>query len=139
MERFLEAQNQNYEGYEMALEEMRSGRKESHWIWYIFPQLAVLGYSWNAKYYGISDLEEAREYVEHPILRDRLIEISEVVLHSDVSDVEVLMNGHTDAIKLQSSMTLFAIAAPEIEVFEQVLEKYFGGKMDGKTVDMVKI
>lgn len=139
MERFLEAQNKSYEGYETALKEMKQGRKQSHWIWYIFPQLVGLGNSWNATYYGIKDLEEARKYIAHPILGKRLIEISEVLLTLEEKKAIKVMNGHTDATKLKSSMTLFTIAVPECEVFEQVLDKFFHGQKDWNTIKMLEM
>lgn len=139
MERFIEAQNKDYEGYEMALEEMRQGKKQSHWIWYIFPQLVGLGKSGPATYYGIKDLEEAREYIEHPILGQRLIEISEVLLTLEENRAEVVMDTHIDAVKLRSSMTLFSIAAPECEVFEKVLDKFFHGRKDWNTIKKLEM
>lgn len=134
----MKAQNKDYEGYEMALREIRNGRKQTHWIWYIFPQMSGLGHSWNSNYYGIKDLEEAREYVEHPILGERLIEITEALLALEETKAEVIMNGYTDARKLKSSMTLFSIAAPQTEVFEQVLDKLFRRKRDYRTINMLK-
>ena len=118
LERFLTAQERDYA---TALREIRSGRKRSHWIWYIFPQLKDLGYSETANYYGIKDLDEAKAYLSEPTLRTRLIEISEALLSLRMNDPETVM-GHPDDLKLRSSMTLFSAADPEERVFGQVLE-----------------
>ena len=134
MKRFLDAQE---EDYQQALSEIRSGRKQSHWIWYILPQLKELGYSNNAQYYGIRDLDEAKEYLREPILRAHLIEISEALLALPESDPRKVM-GYPDDLKLRSSMTLFAAAAPEISVFQEVLDKYYDGKGDQKTLEIIK-
>ncbi|MDE6848886.1 MAG: DUF1810 domain-containing protein [Ruminococcus sp.] len=133
MERFLKAQEVHYT---QALSEIKNGRKSSHWIWYIFPQLAELGRSSTAKYYGIKDFEEAREYISHPLLCERLVEISEALLDNDCSAVEIL--GHTDAMKVRSCMTLFHIADPLAEVFVKVIDKFYGGQYDEFTLDIIK-
>ncbi len=133
MERFLKAQETQYT---KALDEIRNGRKNSHWIWYIFPQLAELGRSSTAKYYGIKNVEEAEEYISHPLLRKRLIEISEALLDNECSAVEIL--GHTDAMKVRSCMTLFHIADPSTEVFSKVIDKFYGGQYDEFTLDIIK-
>ncbi len=132
--RFLKAQEKDYS---TALAEIRNGEKESHWIWYIFPQLTELGYSPTAKFYGLSGLEEARAYLAHPLLRERLTEISSALLELDSDDAEDVM-GWPDDLKLCSSMTLFAEAEPENAVFQKVLDKFFGGKKDPKTLDLLK-
>ncbi|GAT31915.1 hypothetical protein TSACC_2310 [Terrimicrobium sacchariphilum] len=113
--RFLEAQNSPSNGYADALAELHAERKVSHWIWYIFPQLKGLGTSPMAQNYGIRDLREAREYAEHPVLCARLIEITAVVQRHLAAGAspENLMGGRTDAMKLVSSMTLFARAAQD--------------------------
>jgi uncharacterized protein (DUF1810 family) len=108
LDRFLKAQE---EDYETALSEIRSGYKRSHWIWYIFPQLKGLGFSSTSEYYGINGLSEAKSYMENEILRARMIEISEALLTLETSDAEDVM-GYPDNLKLMSSMTLFAEAAP---------------------------
>ncbi|PTX96992.1 DUF1810 domain-containing protein [Spartobacteria bacterium LR76] len=128
IDRFLEAQDSPSNGYAAALAELRAGRKRSHWIWYIFPQLKGLGTSPMAQLYGIRDLEEAQGYAEHPILRARLIEITAVVKRhlATGASLENLMGGQTDAMKLVSSMTLFARAAQDRalqEVCENVLTR----------------
>ncbi len=133
MKRFLDAQNRDYE---QALQEIRAGRKRSHWIWYIFPQLKELGHSGMAQYYGIRDLEEAKTYLAEPTLRSRLITISEALLGLPGHDPNKVM-GYPDDLKLRSSMTLFAAADPECPVFRQVLDKYYHGKPDPKTLNLL--
>ncbi len=121
LDRFIQAQNLTYE---TALAEIRNGRKLSHWIWYIFPQLRGLGYSANANYYGIADAEEAKAYLSHPILGTRLREItSALISHKDKLAAEILT---MDAIKVRSCMTLFDIVSPN-DVFAQVLDRFYGG------------
>ena len=132
--RFREPQK-NY--FEQACRELRNGRKTSHWIWYIFPQLKSLGRSETAKYYGINDLEEARAYLAEPTLRSRLIEISEALLGLSENDPRRVM-GYPDDLKLRSSMTLFAAADPDCPVFQQVLDKYFNGEPDPLTLKLLK-
>ena len=132
--RFLEAQRWSYED---ALREIRAGRKESHWIWFIFPQLKGLGQSYTAEKYGIRDLDEAAEYLSDPTLKARLTEISEALLALPGSDPRAVMD-NPDDLKLRSSMTLFAAAAPDIPVFQQVLDKYYHGQPDPKTLALLK-
>jgi uncharacterized protein (DUF1810 family) len=108
------------------------------WIWYIFPQLDSLGYSEKAKYYGIKSLEEAREYLEHPILGTRLRECTEAVLAVSNKGISEIL-GHPDDLKLKSCMTLFASVANEPNsVFLQVLEKYYNGQQDLRTIELLK-
>ena len=130
LDRFLDAQRGDYAA---ALAEVRRGRKTSHWMWYIFPQIAGLGQSSTARYYSIRDLEEAREYYAHPVLGQRLREISGVLLELRGSD-PVAVFGGIDSMKLKSSMTLFAMAAPDDPLFRQVLDKYYGGEQDALTL-----
>ena len=130
LDRFLDAQRGDYAA---ALAEVRRGRKTSHWMWYIFPQIAGLGQSSTARYYSIRDLEEAREYYSHPVLGQRLREISGVLLELRGSD-PVAGFGGIDSMKLKSSMTLFAVAAPDDPLFQQVLDKYYGGEQDALTL-----
>ena len=118
LDRFLDAQRGDYAA---ALAEVRRGRKTSHWMWYIFPQIAGLGQSSTARYYSIRDLEEAREYYAHPVLGQRLREISGALLALRGSD-PVAVFGGIDSMKLKSSMTLFAVAAPDDPIFQQVLD-----------------
>ena len=134
IERFLKAQEGDYEA---ALAEIRAGRKQSHWIWYIFPQLKGLGRSSTAEYYGIRDMAEAKEYLAHPVLRQRLIEISEALLGLPSNDADDVM-GFPDNLKLRSSMTLFARTEPDCKIFQKVLDKFFDGKMDERTVTLLK-
>ena len=133
--RFLDAQNASYDSYEQALGEISRGRKVSHWIWYIFPQLKGLGCSGTADYYGIGSLEDAKAYLEDQTLRKRLIEISEELLKQD-GRIEGIV-GHIDAMKVRSCMTLFREADPDIEVFGKVLDKFYGGEADGITLRMI--
>lgn len=134
LSRFLEAQNNSYD---TALREIRAGRKRSHWMWYIFPQIQGLGYSAMAQHYAIRDLGEAREYLQHPLLGPRLIEISEALLALDESDPRRVM-GSPDDLKLRSCMTLFQCAAPDQPVFGKVLDKFYGGRPDGRTLEMLR-
>jgi uncharacterized protein (DUF1810 family) len=132
LSRFLKAQEQDYE---QALREIRSGRKRSHWMWYIFPQIQGLGFSPTAQYYAIRDLQEARDYLAHPVLGTRLKEISSVLLDlNGLSASEIF--GYPDDLKLRSSMTLFRMADLNEPVFLEVLEKYYDGKPDARTVEL---
>ena len=133
LNRFLEAQKIMYE---TALEEIKKGEKESHWIWYIFPQLRGLGYSPKAYTYGIDGLEEAKAYLEHPVLSARLIEITEALLTHRGKDIEDIM-GDIDALKLRSSMTLFALISEPKSVFHRVLEVFYDSKMDEMTLGLL--
>ena len=134
LERFYKAQEYDYE---TALSEIRNGRKESHWMWYIFPQIAGLGRSTTAEYYAIKSKEEAKGYIEDPVLGKRLIEISQALLQVSSDDAEMVM-GWPDNLKLRSCMTLFAEVATEQPVFRNVLEKFYDGEMDEKTLDILK-
>ena len=134
LERFFKVQEYDYE---TALSEIRNGRKESHWMWYIFPQIAGLGRSTTAEYYAIKSKEEAKAYIEDPVLGKRLIEISQTLLQVSSDDAEMVM-GWPDNLKLRSCMTLFAEVAPEQPVFRNVLEKFYDGEMDEKTLDILK-
>jgi uncharacterized protein (DUF1810 family) len=152
LERFINAQNAGGT-YERALAELQTGRKTSHWMWFVFPQIAGLGRSEMSRRYAIGSLEEARAYLEHPVLGPRLVEGAQALLgHAGLSAEEIM--GGIDAVKLRSSMTLFARAAEfasprqplystgsrglgGAEVFEQVLERYFGGEPDPATLRLV--
>ncbi len=132
LSRFLKAQEQDYG---QALREIRSGRKRSHWMWYIFPQIQGLGFSPTAQYYAIRDLQEARDYLAHPVLGTRLKEISSALLDlNGLSASEIF--GYPDDLKLRSSMTLFRMADLNEPVFLEVLEKYYDGKPDARTVEL---
>ena len=130
LRRFISAQKQDYL---TALEEIRRGRKRSHWMWYIFPQLRGLGMSSTSYFYGIENLEEAKAFLDDPFLGKNLIEISEALLSLDNSDARSVM-GSPDDLKLRSSMTLFSLAAPEEPVFKKVLEKFYRGVQDPATL-----
>ena len=130
LERFVRAQNGGV--YEQALRELQAGDKRSHWMWFVFPQVAGLGRSAMAQRYAVSGLAEAHAYLAHPVLGPRLVEASQALLELSGRDpVRVL--GSTDALKLRSSMTLFETAAPDERVFGEVLERYFGGERDEAT------
>lgn len=137
LERFVKAQ-ETYDTYDTALQEMKNGQKRSHWIWFIFPQLKGFGHSYNSSYYGIDDLEEARSYFNHPVLGNRLREITTVLLFHTDEDVVTLMGSYIDAIKLRSSMTLFDAISPN-DIFAQVLDAFFDGERDGKTLTKIGI
>jgi len=131
--RFVKAQEGDYA---RALREIQSGRKRSHWMWYIFPQLRGLGFSSTAQFYGIRDLEEARAYWTHPVLGPRLVEISEALLALETNDPSRVL-GYPDDLKLRSCMTLFELAAPEQPVFGRVLEKFYAGRRDPRTLELL--
>ena len=133
LERFKKAQRQDYV---TALSEIKNGRKKSHWIWYIFPQLKELGYSSTAKYYGIESRGEAAAYIKDDLLRERLIEISEALMSLESNNPSDVM-GYPDDLKLRSCMTLFNIVAPEIDVFGMVLDKFYSGRKDDRTVELL--
>lgn len=133
LDRFVAAQN-SHGRYEQALAELRAGRKTSHWMWFVFPQIGGLGRSAMAQAYAIADLAEARAYLEHPVLGPRLVTAAESVLtHRDRTAAEIL--GGIDAIKLRSSMTLFAQADASQTVFRSVLDQFFDGEDDPATVE----
>jgi uncharacterized protein (DUF1810 family) len=131
--RFLDAQQRDYV---TALKEIKAGRKQSHWMWYIFPQIAGLGYSDMAKRYALKDLPEAAAYLAHPVLGPRLTAISEALLTLPESSPTQVM-GTPDDIKLRSSMTLFALVPGGDPVFQAVLKKYFHGEKDKATMQML--
>ena len=135
LERFLIAQ-QTY--YQTALQEIKSGKKRSHWMWFIFPQIAGLGHSETARYYAIKNMEEAKAYMEDYTLGRNLIEISEALLEIKSNDALEVM-GWPDNLKLNSCMTLFALAKPECEVFQKVLDKFFHGERDQKTIEILQL
>ena len=132
LERFTAAQDRGGT-YEQAVAELRRGAKVSHWMWFVFPQVAGLGFSAMSQEYAISGLEEARGYLQHPVLGPRLRECARVVAEAGDTTAEEIF-GSVDAMKLRSSMTLFAAAAPEEAVFAEVLTKYFGGARDDATL-----
>ena len=134
LDRFTDAQEHTYE---VALNEIKQGKKRSHWMWYIFPQLRGLGISSMAYTYGIADIAEAKAYLVHPILSARLIEICEALLTQKNNDTEDIF-GHIDAMKLRSCMTLFATASEDGSVFHRVLERFFDGEMDYMTLKLIE-
>ena len=132
LERFIKAQGHHYK---LALEEVRSGKKQSHWIWYIFPQMRGLGRSYFAQLYGIRDREEAVAYLNHEVLGPRLREITSALLdHVDYSAEEIF--GDLDAMKVRSCMTLFDVISPD-DIFADVLNKFYGQQRCGLTVRML--
>ena len=133
LERFVEAQHGVFDG---ACAELRRGRKTGHWIWFIFPQIAGLGFSAMSQRYSIQSLDEARAYLEHPVLGTRLREVCEIVNGIQGRSVHEIF-GSPDDMKLRSSMTLFAHAAEDNAVFLEVLRKYFGGVEDARTVELM--
>lgn len=135
LERFIKAQEKEYSN---ALREIRNGYKSGHWMWFIFPQLSGLGFSSMSNYYGISSIDEAREYLKNEILSRRLIEISTLLLNIDGKDIDEIL-GYPDNLKLQSCMTLFNEADNSIIVFKEILDKYYDGKKDAKTLELLDI
>ena len=133
LKRFADAQKGDYE---IAREEIRKGKKRSHWMWYIFPQIRGLGRSSMAYRYGIESLEEARAYLADPVLGGNLREISGILLELETNDAYRVF-GSPDDMKLRSSMTLFALVSEEGSVFHGVLDKFFGGRMDSRTLQML--
>jgi uncharacterized protein (DUF1810 family) len=133
--RFRDAQDSGGT-YPQALQELRRGRKSSHWMWFVFPQLAGLGRSATAQYFALRSLAEARAYLADPVLGARLRECCQVLLQSPGSD-PVAVFGAVDAMKLRSSMTLFLRAAPDEGCFAEVLERFFGGQPDQATDDLL--
>ena len=133
LQRFVDAQAQTYH---QALAELRDGEKRTHWMWFVFPQLTGLGRSGMAHRFAISGLEEARAYVAHPTLGRRLVECARALTDLDTDDA-VRVFGSVDAQKLQSSMTLFSLAAPDEQVFRDVLDQYFAGTSDAGTTSRV--
>lgn len=133
LKRFIDAQELDYD---IALLEIKSGRKRSHWIWYIFPQLVELGYSSTAKYYGIKNIDEAKAYLNNITLKKHLLEISEELYKLDGNISNIM--GYPDDLKLKSSMTLFSIADPNNDIYKKILDKFYNGEVDQVTVDLLK-
>ena len=130
LERFVKAQADTYQ---TALNEIKSGRKRSHWMWYIFPQIQGLGFSGMSQRYAILDLNEAACYLEHEVLGSRLIEISNALLAQNTDSATTIF-GKPDDMKLRSSMTLFAQVDNAPPIFQKILDKFFGGTPDEKTL-----
>jgi uncharacterized protein (DUF1810 family) len=134
LNRFLQAQE---EDYERALSEIRSGRKRTHWMWYIFPQLDGLAFSSTAKHYAIRNVDEARAYLAHPVLGPRLQECAEAVVQIESRSAREIF-GTPDDLKLRSCATLFAHVSPTGSVFRRLLEKYYGDQRDDKTLELLR-
>ena len=133
LDRFVQAQTLMYPS---VLKQMQNGKKTSHWMWFMFPQLRGLGTSTLAHLYGISGLGEAKAYLAHPVLSGRLYELcSELLKHKDKTALEIF--GDIDEMKLKSSMTLFALTSEDYTIFDEVLEHFFGGEMDEVTVKLI--
>jgi uncharacterized protein (DUF1810 family) len=134
LEHFVAAQDGVYPS---AVAELRAGRKTSHWMWFVFPQLAGLGRSEMSRRYAIRSLDEARAYLSHPVLGPRLRECAHILLAAPTTSAEAIF-GSVDAVKLRSSMTLFMRAAPSEALFAQVLERFFGGSADSATDEILR-
>lgn len=132
LQRFIDAHNNSYE---IALLEIKNGRKRLHWMWYIFPQINGLGSSSTSNYYSIKSLDEAKAYLNNSFLRNHLIEISEELYKLDDNIYNIL--GYTDALKLNSCMTLFNYIDPSIDIFIKIIDKFYNGKKDQRTIDIL--
>jgi uncharacterized protein (DUF1810 family) len=133
LSRFVQAQESSYE---QALSEIKNGRKRSHWMWYIFPQLDGLAFSSTSKFYAIKNLDEARAYLAHPVLGPRLLTCAESVLRIEGRSAHDIF-GSPDDLKLKSSATLFACVSPAGSVFHQLLAKFYSGDVDTKTLGLL--
>jgi uncharacterized protein (DUF1810 family) len=134
LHRFLTAQEN---AYRVALSEIKNGKKQSHWMWYIFPQVQGLGVSETSKFYAIKNKQEAEEFLNHPVLGSRLIEICKALLSLEANDPHKIL-GSPDDMKLHSSMTLFSSLPDPNPVFKKVLDKFFAGEKDVKTLHLIK-
>jgi len=134
LQRFIDAQQSDYE---TALSEIKRGRKQSHWMWYIFPQIQGLGFSTTSKLYAIKNLKEAQAYLNHPLLGKRLKEITDALINLPTNDAHEIF-GSPDDVKLKSSMTLFASLPDADSIFESALKKFFKGEKDAKTLSIIK-
>ncbi|MGV3706418.1 MAG: DUF1810 domain-containing protein [Arcticibacter sp.] len=133
LERFVSAQENDYES---ALSEITNGRKRSHWMWYIFPQIQGLGFSQTSRFYALKDLQEAEAFLDHEVLGSRLLRITSELLQLEESDAHQIF-GSPDDLKLKSSMTLFASVDGADPVFQAVLDKFFNGAKDTKTLSLI--
>ena len=131
LQRFVDAQNPVFD---QVCSELRDGKKKSHWMWFVFPQIKGLGYSQLARKFAISSREEAAAYLEHPVLGPRLRECTSLVNHIEARSIEQIF-GYPDNLKFQSCMTLFAEVTSDNEVFMRALQKYFAGRLDPSTVE----
>ena len=133
LNRFIEAQ-EDY--FDIAYDEIKSGKKKTHWMWYIFPQLADLGYSATAKFYGIKNIEEADAYLKNEYLKTNLIEISNALYQINDNISNIL--GYPDDLKLKSCMTLFNYVDPTIEIFSKIIDKFYNGEKDLNTIKILE-
>jgi uncharacterized protein (DUF1810 family) len=134
MKKYLDAQKLFYE---KALLEIKGGRKKTHWMWFVFPQIEGLGFSENSKLYALKNIKEAEEFFNHPVLGKRLVKISKELLKLKTNNPEEVFS-FTDSLKLKSSMTLFSFLKNTDIVFKKVLEKFFNGEGDEKTLEIIK-
>lgn len=134
LNRFIIAQDKNYNN---AFAELNNGQKRSHWMWYVFPQIDGLGHSTTAKRYAIKSIKEARKYLDHPVLGTRLLECTEAVLATEGRSISQIF-GYPDDLKLKSSVTLFSYVAEPSSVFVSILEKYFQGEGDVRTLQILE-
>ena len=135
LQRFLDAQQTDYA---VALSEIKRGRKVSHWLWYIFPQIRGLGTSETSRYYAIKDIREAAAFLKHPVLGIRLIKICQALLDQQANDANRIF-GSPDDLKLRSSMTLFALVPDTHPVFQMILDRFFQGTKDSRTTEILKM
>ncbi len=133
LNRFISAQDKIYE---TVIKELKNGKKQTHWMWYIFPQIDGLGTSATSKYYGIKSIEEAQQYLNHPVLGKRLLECAEIVITLEGKSIAEIF-GFPDNLKLKSSITLFAYIAKPDSIFARIIDKYFEGEKDVKTLDIL--
>ncbi len=134
LQKFIDAHNQYYN---IAKQELSNGKKQSHYMWFIFPQIKGLGFSPTSKYYAINNLEEAKQYMENDILKSHMEELLNILLNKNSNDAHEIF-GSPDDLKLKSSLTLFKIANPNNPIFNQVLVKFFNGEEDFATLNLIK-
>lgn len=137
LERFAAAQDDGGT-YQRAVAELRAGAKRGHWMWFVFPQVAGLGFSAMSQRYAIASLAEARAYLAHPVLGPRLVDCARILAATEGNSAAAIF-GDIDAMKLRSSMTLFMTAAPDEQVFREVLQKYFDGAPDDATLERLTL
>lgn len=135
LDRFVEAQETSYS---TALEEIKAGKKRTHWIWYVFPQLKGLGTSFIAQSFGVSGLTEARCYLAHPVLGARLRESTEALLTHSGKNAKAVF-GELDASKVRSCLTLFSLAEPTVQVFHTALDRFYSGQLDARTLELLSV
>jgi len=134
LEKYL---SQHTRHFDTALKEIQNGRKDSHWMWFIFPQIKGLGRSLASKYYALNSIQEAKCYMDHDVLQSHMLEICNTLLTLENNDITQIM-GFPDNLKLKSCMTLFSMSNPEYDIFQKVLDKYYDGKPDDRTVAIIK-